>query len=109
MGVTNTNHVSKSWEPILQVSNEKEPGYLLYIWDDILHNYIGIKISHEIRIPSLINQYFMECKAGAVFIFFVAQFGQFGVGVIRHGTQEHHQSLHQFRRQQAALSGHGVW
>ena len=38
-----------------QLSSEKRPpGCLEYIGDEILPSYIGIKISHEIRIP--INQ-----------------------------------------------------
>ncbi len=39
---------------MIQLSNEKDPGYLLYIGDEILPNYMGIIIDHEIRIP--INQ-----------------------------------------------------
>jgi len=36
------------------MNRDQIPGYLLYIRDEILPNYIGIIISHEIRIP--INQ-----------------------------------------------------
>ena len=36
------------------LSNERNPGWLGYIGDEILPSYIGIIISHEIRIP--INQ-----------------------------------------------------
>ena len=35
------------------MSNEKHPGWLGYVGDDILPNYMGIIKNHEIRIPSL--------------------------------------------------------
>ena len=34
-----------------QLSNEKKPGCLVYIWDEILPTYMGTIINHEIRIP----------------------------------------------------------
>ena len=34
----------------------KKPVYLLYKWDEILPNYIGIIISAFVRIPSSTNQ-----------------------------------------------------
>ena len=50
------------------LSNEKNPGWLGYIGDEILPSYIGdYFINHEIRIPSLTIQYFMESKGPRVF------------------------------------------
>ena len=47
------------------MSNEqvRAPGCLGYIEENVLSKYVGIIINHEIRIPSLNNQYFMESKA----------------------------------------------
>ncbi len=39
-----------------QLSNEKNPGWLVYIGGEILPSYIGIIIGHEIRIPIKTNQ-----------------------------------------------------
>ena len=49
-----------------QVSNEKNPGCLVYIGDKKLPSYIGILINHEIRIP--INQPVFHGKSGRVFV-----------------------------------------
>ena len=46
------------------MSNEKKTGWLGYIGDEILPNYMGILINHDIRIPSLNNQDSMECQQG---------------------------------------------
>ena len=53
-------HIAACFKP--NVSNEKNPGDLLYFGWIILSRYTGIIVSHEIRIPSLNNQHFMKSK-----------------------------------------------
>ena len=43
------------------MSSVQNPGWLFYIEDYTTQLYRDYFISHEIRVPSLTNQYFMEC------------------------------------------------
>ena len=50
------------WCTHIYMSNEKKTGWLGYIGDEILPNYMGISKKYDIRIPSLNNQDSMECQ-----------------------------------------------
>ena len=62
--------------PKMNMSHAKKGPVLLvrgFVGDEILSSCMGIIINHEIRIPELNNQYFMESKR--FFSFFVAHMG----------------------------------
>ena len=66
------NHPRSFWW--VQLSNEKNLGWSGFIGDEKLPSYIGIIINHDIRIPFLTIQYFMESRGPRVF-WAVAQLG----------------------------------
>ncbi len=51
------------------MSSDQNPRFLLYIGDDSIPGYIGITISHEIRIHIVTNQDSTECHVWAVWVF----------------------------------------